>query len=315
MSTVTVKSRSPTIKGFKEELVSFSIARLHKKIADKSKVPGEQIKLSVLDEAGKYQPLDVNDTLNSYFKPQELLGDVVVYAKDVGRQIAWKTVFIIEYLGPILIHALIYGIAYYVLGVSQTPTQKTAFNLAILHFLKREYETLFVHRFSNSTMPFFNLFKNSGHYWILSGVLLSVFIYCHDVSTLASSSALIKFLFHVNDLPPFVSKALVALWAYAEVSNFITHKNLANIRSLDLKAYSIPRGYGFDVVACPNYFFECLAWFAFALLVGNWSAWVFLAVSAGQMYIWALKKNKRLLQTFGDDYKKLRRAKFIPYIH
>lgn len=315
MSTITVKSRSPSIKGFQEELVSFSIARLHKKIADKNKVPGEQIKLSVLDESGKYQPLDLSETLNTYFKPQELLGDVVVYAKDVGRQIAWKTVFIVEYLGPILIHAVIYGIAHYILGVTQTQTQKTAFNLAILHFLKREYETLFVHRFSNSTMPFFNLFKNSGHYWILSGVLLSVFIYCHDVSTLSSSSPLVKFLFHVNDLPPIVNKALVGLWAYGEVSNFITHKNLANIRSQDLKAYSIPKGYGFDVVACPNYFFECLSWFAFALLVGNWSSWVFLAVSAGQMYIWALKKNKRLLQTFGDDYKKLRRAKFIPYIH
>ncbi|WPK26852.1 hypothetical protein PUMCH_004216 [Australozyma saopauloensis] len=315
MSTITVKSRSSTIKGFTEKAGTYSIASLHKKIAEQSRVPGEQIKLSVLDDSGKYQPLDISDDLKSYFKPQELEGDVVIFAKDVGRQIAWKTVFIVEYLGPILIHVLIYAAAYYILGVTQSSTQKTAFYLAVLHFLKREYETLFVHRFSNATMPFFNLFKNSGHYWLLSGVLLSIFIYCHDVTTLDNASPLIKFLFHVNDLPPFINKALVALWAYAEISNFITHKNLAGIRSNDLKAYTIPRGYGFDVVACPNYFFECLAWFAFALLVGNWSAWVFLAVSAGQMYIWALKKNKRLLQTFGDDYKKLRRAKFIPFLH
>lgn len=315
MSTVTVKSRSSSIKGFTEELVSFSIARLHKKISEKSRLPADQVKLSILDESGKYQPLNVADTLNSYFKPQELLGDVVIYAKDVGRQIAWKTVFIVEYLGPIIIHSLVYGVAQYVLGVNMTATQQTAFYLAVLHFMKREYETLFVHRFSNSTMPFFNLFKNSGHYWILSGVLLSIFIYGHEVSTLEDSSALVKFLFHVNTLPSYVNKALIALWTYAEVSNFITHKNLAGIRSRDPKAYSIPQGYGFDVVACPNYFFESLSWFLFALIVGNWSAWLFLLVSSGQMYVWALKKNKRLLTTFGDEYKKLRRAKFIPYIH
>ena len=42
--------------------------------------------------------------------------------------------------------------------------------------LKRELETIFVHT-SNATMPAFNIFKNSGHYWILSGFNLAYFIY------------------------------------------------------------------------------------------------------------------------------------------
>ena len=48
--------------------------------------------------------------------------------------------------------------------------------MCIGHYLKREYETLFVHRFSNATMPFMNVFKNSTHYWILMGFCSNYFL-------------------------------------------------------------------------------------------------------------------------------------------
>ncbi|GEQ70254.1 hypothetical protein JCM33374_g3930 [Metschnikowia sp. JCM 33374] len=314
MSTVTVKARSGSIKGFSEELTSFSVARLYEKVASKSKLPIDQVKLSVLGPDGKHKPVANDSTLNEYFDAQSLSGEVVVYAKDLGPQIAWKTVFLLEYLGPILIHGLVYAVASYAFGVEQSQTQKLALFLAVAHFVKREYETLYVHRFSNSTMPFFNLFKNSGHYWILSGINLSVFVYSYSRQHLAAAGPLAKFVFHVNDLPPVVNYALVLLWAFAETSNFITHVKLSGIRANDSKAYAIPYGYGFDWVVCPNYFFESLSWLSFALLVGNWSAWLFLVISSSQMYVWALKKNKRYLTTFGDEYKKLRRAKYIPFL-
>ena len=63
-----------------------------------------------------------------------------------------------EYFGPIIIYlALFYKNL-------KTP-HVTAW---MFHFIKREFETFFVHRFSNETMPVRNLFKNCGYYWVFA---------------------------------------------------------------------------------------------------------------------------------------------------
>lgn len=54
---------------------------------------------------------------------------------------------------------------------------RIVFILIIFHFVKRELETLLVHRFSSSTMPRRNLFKNCFHYWVLGGVNMAYWIY------------------------------------------------------------------------------------------------------------------------------------------
>merc|ERR1719361_2834880 len=91
--------------------------------------------------------------------------------KDLGPQVSWRTVFLVEYFGPMLMHTLCFAIpSLFYPGTSikpKTMTQKIAFAMIIIHYMKREFETVFVHRFSASTMPILNIFKNSFHYWIL----------------------------------------------------------------------------------------------------------------------------------------------------
>lgn len=314
MASIAVVPRSKSIKGYSSSLDSLLIAPIATKIAAKSNLNPNRIRLTYKDANGKQVPLDTSKSLMDYFTGAELTKVVDIYAKDLGPQIAWSTVFLLEYFGPILLHVLFYSYFAIYQGIPQSQTQNLAFVMVILHFVKREYETLFVHKFSNATMPIFNLFKNSSHYWFLSGVNLSYFIYSKDAATLSSASSLEKIVFHVNALPSTVNYALFAIWAAAELSNLKTHVALSNLRNKDSKAYVIPYGFGFDLVSCPNYFFESLGWIVYSILVGNWSAWVFMIVGSGQMYIWAVQKHKRYLKTFGDDYKKLKRTAMFPYI-
>lgn len=301
MVTIEVKARSKSLRATSLDVSADAIVGdIVSDIARNNRTSIHRIRLTQQSD-GKQVPLDTGASV----KANGFANGGTWYIKDLGPQLSWRAVFVVEYLGPLLIHPITYWLAL-ALGRQFSHTQTVALWLAVLHFAKRELETLFVHRFSNATMPAFNLFKNSGHYWISSGFLLAYFVY------FGSSDG--NVLFKVNEWSAPVNYALAVVWAYAELSNLSTHITLANLRPAGSKTYVIPQGYGFSLVSVPNYFFEILAWFVFAVLVGNWSAWFFLVVSAGQMYLWAVKKHKRYLKTFGDDYKKLNRKVIIPYV-
>lgn len=165
--------------------------------------------------------------------------------------------------------------------------------MIVAHFVKREYETLFVHRFSLATMPLFNIFKNSAHYWILSGFNLAYWIYAPNSPT-AKSSPLIDQL----------NGAGLALYLIGEISNFITHKTLSNLRSPGGTERGIPKGYGFGLVTCPNYMFEILAWGGVLLVTRSWATVAFIVPAWAQMHLWAKKKERALRKEFPDKYKR-----------
>ncbi|KAF9986216.1 3-oxo-5a-steroid 4- dehydrogenase [Modicella reniformis] len=230
-------------------------------------------------------------------------GDSVTF-KDLGPQISWRTVFLIEYGGPLVIHPLIYYLPSLIYGETfeHSWMQTITYGMVMLHFLKREYETVFVHRFSHGTMPFRNVFKNSAHYHLLSGLNLAYWVYGPwnaAGATLAKRSDVLVY-------------GCIALYIFAEVSNFHTHVTLRNLRPPGTRVRKVPRGYGFDLVSCPNYFFETLAWLAISVLTMSWSAYLFFVVAVGQMYIWSVKKHRGYRKDF-TDYPRGRKAMF-PFV-
>ena len=222
-----------------------------------------------------------------------------IILKDLGPQISWRMVFFLEYLGPLLIHQFYLIHAVYMAKRELTLIQVLGYAMVTFHFLKREYETVMVHRFSHSTMPLTNLFKNSAHYWILSGFGIGHFLYSPSFSTDSHRTI------------PQIYTA-VGVFIVSELANFRTHLILRDLRPAGSSARAIPRGFGFNLLSCPNYFFEMLAWCAFSFMTGLPSAWFFTIVASLQMWLWAVKKHKRYLKEF-PDYPKNRKP-MIPFI-
>ncbi|KAG0052186.1 3-oxo-5a-steroid 4- dehydrogenase [Gryganskiella cystojenkinii] len=227
-------------------------------------------------------------------------GDSVTF-KDLGPQISWRTVFLIEYGGPLVIHPLVYYLPslFYGQSFEHSWMQQVTYWMVMLHFLKREYETVFVHRFSHGTMPFRNVFKNSAHYHLLSGLNLAYWVYG------PWNAAGTK----LGERSESLVYGCIALYIFAELSNYATHVTLRNLRPPGTRVRKVPRGYGFEWVSCPNYFFETLAWLSVSVLTMSWSAHLFFVVAVGQMYVWALKKHSGYRKEF-SDYPRKRKAMF-----
>ncbi|TQV98009.1 hypothetical protein V2A60_006292 [Cordyceps javanica] len=223
-------------------------------------------------------------------------GEVLV--KDLGPQIAWRTVFLIEYFGPIPIHAAVIGARPYIFPGGDAPmsnTQWLSFSLIVAHFLKREFETAFIHKFSANTMPVSNVFKNSFFYWAFFGLLSAVSLYWP--SSLAAKAS-----------EPAIDAVGTALCLFGEIGNALVHYYLSTLRSPGGTERKIPAGYGFGFVTCPNYMYEILAWIGIVIVSRDWAVALSIAIGGAQMYVWAKGKEKAYRKEFGDKYKKKRFA-------
>lgn len=241
-------------------------------------------------------------------------GDKIMF-KDLGPQVGYRTVFLVEYFGPLTAFPLIYLLRPYIYSsydpaVNSTLnyTQIVAMTLFIIHFIKRELETLFVHKFSNGYMPLRNIFKNTGYYTACAYYI--AYYVLHPLYTAPSVAG--------QDTKTWTN-IFAALVVVMMICNLICHIILSNLRPPGTTIRKIPRGFLFELVSCPNYTVEIAMWIFYGFMTLTVSSFFFALVGGGQMFVWAVKKHINYKKEFnGKDGKELyprNRKVIIPFVY
>ncbi|RYP58173.1 hypothetical protein DL771_011323 [Monosporascus sp. 5C6A] len=252
---------------------------LYRQVARTSGYSVHRLRISLREDGNQ---VVVNDS-KSNLAGAGVTNGADLFVKDLGPQIDWRTVFVIEYIGPLIIHPLLYKWRL----MDPTPSQTLTLYMIMGQFVKRELETLFVHRFSLATMPARNIFKNSGHYWALAGLMIAWFVYTPSPHPSSEGNS-----------PDLLSYLGLALFALGASLNTYIHLIQRSLRPAGTTVRRIPSGPGFSLVTCPNYMFETSTWIGILLVSRSWAVVVFLIVALAQMKAWASKKERRYRREF-----------------
>lgn len=235
------------------------------------------------------------------------LKEDILYFKDLGPQIGWTTVFLSEYAGPLVVYLLFYLRPSLIYGDSATSPMSQVVHIAAIcwtfHYAKRLFETVFIHRFSHSTMPIANLFRNCGYYWGFAA-FVSYFVN-HPLYT-----------------PAMYGKGQIytglLLFVTGELGNLSIHMALRNLRPPGTRERNIPYPSGnpftilFELVSCPNYTYETLLWLGFSIMTQSLPGLLFTVTGFAQMAQWALAKHRNYRKDF-DRYPRNRKA-ILPFL-
>ncbi|OIV90621.1 hypothetical protein TanjilG_01702 [Lupinus angustifolius] len=128
--------------------------------------------------------------------------------------------------------------------------RSTIFHAAItIHYLKRDFEVLFVHKYSGSML--------------LDSAFTITFSYFSSAATMIYAQHLTHELPEpsINLLYPGIVLFLVGI-----IGNFYHHYVLSKLRGKGEKEYKIPKGGFFNLVICPHYLFELIGWYGVSLI-------------------------------------------------
>ncbi|XP_065119213.1 very-long-chain enoyl-CoA reductase isoform X1 [Paramisgurnus dabryanus] len=253
-------------------------------------------------------------------RDEEILQDLPVgttatlYFRDLGAQISWGTVFLIEYIGPLVIYLLFYFRLplIYAPKYEFTTSKHWVVHIACVchsfHYVKRILETLFIHRFSHGTMPLRHIFKNCSCYWCFAAWM--AYYINHPLYTP-------PLCLHADYGERQVKTALV-IFLLCQIGTFSIHVALRNLRPSGSKVKKIPYPnknpftWIFALVSCPNYTYELGIWLGFTLMTQCVPVLFFTVVGFIQMTVWAKGKHRSYLKEF-KEYPSLR-SPILPFI-
>lgn len=164
-----------------------------------------------------------------------------------------------------------------------------------IHFLKRELEVLFVHRYS-------------GHMTLQTALLIS----CSYLFT--SANLLYAQLVYESIWPPVMDLTWlgIGLFVVGIAGNYYHHYLLSRIRKKGQDVYAVPQGGLFPLVVCPHYLFEIIGWAGMAFI--SQTPYAFCSLLGTLFYLMGRSYATRqwYLQKM-DDFPRQRKAIF-PFI-
>jgi very-long-chain enoyl-CoA reductase len=174
------------------------------------------------------------------------------------------------------------------------------FTMWILHYAKRSFEALFVHKYSQATLPIFSLKDNSGlknclYYW---GFAVAQTLMVCKTSQISRS------------LNERLQNAGLGIFLVSEILNGYCHWALRRLRPKGSVGHFLPKGFLFNRITCPNYTFEILSWIGFAMVAQTVVSVLFPIVGGVQMWIWADEKRKKMALQWPEVAK---RGRITPF--
>ena len=187
-----------------------------------------------------------------------------------------------------VITATIFALPYL---ASASLTQWLVYAAILVHFGKRTYEVLFVHKYSGPMQQFTFVII------VITYALIAGLISALNVQAIATMDA----LFIVG----------IVFVIIGEIGNFYHHKLLADLRKTG-DGYHIPRGGWFEKATCPHYFFELLAWLGILLLSRHLFTLLAFIAMLGYLSARSIKTRQWYRQRF-PDYP-AERKNMIPFL-
>lgn len=169
--------------------------------------------------------------------------------------------------------------------------------MVFAHFLKRDLEVLFLHKYSGETE--LNAARMIGTVYAFVALMISL------VSVSPTSSDL-SFVSLYSGAPLFLVGSL---------GNLYHHYLLAQLRSNSSKKYVAPRGGLFELVAAPHYLFELIAWLGIAIASQQLTGYLNLLSMGMYLSARSQNQNKWNKNKFSEKEWPASRKNLVPFVY